>query len=45
MNLRGPSGEDETRYHCLVAMVVAATGMAIPELVQRIVELSLQEAH
>lgn len=30
--------------HSLVPMAAAATGMAIPELVQRIVELSLQEA-
>lgn len=31
--------------HSLVPMAAAATGMAIPELVQRIVELSLQEVH
>ncbi|HEY6130570.1 MAG TPA: D-alanine--D-alanine ligase [Halioglobus sp.] len=31
--------------HSLVPMAAAATGMAIPALVQRIVELSLQEAH
>jgi D-alanine-D-alanine ligase len=31
--------------HSLVPMAAAATGMAIPELVQRIVELSVQEVH
>jgi len=31
--------------HSLVPMAAAATGMAIPQLVQRIVELSLQEVH
>lgn len=31
--------------HSLVPMAAAATGMAIPALVQRIVELSLQEVH
>jgi D-alanine-D-alanine ligase len=31
--------------HSLVPMAAAATGMAIPQLVERIVELSLQEGH
>jgi D-alanine-D-alanine ligase len=31
--------------HSLVPMAAAATGMTIPELVQRIVDLSLQEGH
>jgi D-alanine-D-alanine ligase-like ATP-grasp enzyme len=31
--------------HSLVPMAAAAAGMPIPELVQRIVELSLLEVH